>query len=318
MSEKKKDDAVVEAPKPEVTSVVEVVQKDLKDLADKYAASVGELKEYVNKQVEEVKNTGTAQEDTMKAINSLRDEIKEVQVEMSRPRKAQPNEDEKSLADHVTESEAWTNLVEKAKRGIRTSGRVEFKGSGLFDLEQKTTITSGAVGSSTSGILVPERVGGIIPAARRRLRIRDILPRGTTGNNAVEYIRENAFTNAASPQTEASDKAESALTFTIASAAVRLIAHVIPATRQVLDDWAQLQRYINTTLLYGLKLKEETELLSGDNLGDHLNGLITQATAYAGTYAVAAPCGTPTWNWRLPTRNLVGSCSIRSTFTLSS
>jgi HK97 family phage major capsid protein len=43
-------------------------------------------------------------------------------------------------------------------------------------------------------------------------------------------------------------------------------------------------RIISSTMLYGLKLKEETEILHGDNLGNHLNGLVTQAGAYAGTY----------------------------------
>jgi HK97 family phage major capsid protein len=277
MSEKKKE--AVETPKPEVTSVVEVVQKDLKELAEKHAASVGELKEYVNKHVEEVKNTGKADDETLKAIASLRDEVKEIQVEMTRPRPAGDPEEQKSLTDHVLESDAWKDIVEKHKRGVRGSNRVEFKGSGLFDLEQKTTITSATVGSSTPGILVPERVTGIIPAARRRLRIRDLLPRGTTTMSAVEYPQENAFTSA---------KAESALTFTLSSATVRTIAHWIPATRQVLDDWSQLQRYIETTLLYGLKLKEETELLSGDGLGSHISGLTTNATAYAGTYVAAS------------------------------
>lgn len=67
------------------------------------------------------------------------------------------------------------------------------------------------------------------------------------------------------------------MTFTIDSANVRTIAHWIPATSQVLEDWSQLRRIIDNQMMYGLK----TELLMGDGLGVHLSGLITQATSCA-------------------------------------
>lgn len=159
------------------------------------------------------------------------------------------------------------------------------KGSSGF-LESKTTIDSAAVGSSTPGILNAQRVGGIIPLAERRLTMRDLIPNLTTTLSAVDYVRENVFTNAASPQAESSSKVESADTFVIASATVRTIAHWIPASRQVLDDFGQLAAFIDHKLMYGLKLKEETEIIAGDNLGNHLNGITTQASAYAGTYDV--------------------------------
>jgi HK97 family phage major capsid protein len=97
-------------------------------------------------------------------------------------------------------------------------------------------------------------------------------------------VKESTFSNAASPQTEGSAKAESELTFTIDSEKVTTVAHWVPATAQVLDDWGQLGRIIDQKLRYGLKLKEEMELLMGDGLGDHLTGLISAATAYASSY----------------------------------
>jgi HK97 family phage major capsid protein len=144
----------------------------------------------------------------------------------------------------------------------------------------KTTITTTAVGSSTPGILVPQRVPGIVKPGVRRNRVRDLMPRFPTTMSAVEFVKENVFTNAASPQAEASSKAESALTFTIDYSNVRTIAHWIPATKQILDDFTQLQAYIDMRLLEGLKDKEDSELLTGDGLGDHLSGLTLEATAY--------------------------------------
>jgi HK97 family phage major capsid protein len=79
---------------------------------------------------------------------------------------------------------------------------------------------------------------------------------------------------------ETISKPESALTFTIDSAPVRTIAHWIPAAKQILDDFAQLQAYIDQRLLDGLKDNEDIEILMGDGTGQHLSGLITEATAY--------------------------------------
>jgi HK97 family phage major capsid protein len=141
----------------------------------------------------------------------------------------------------------------------------------------KTTITTGTVGTAMDQSL---RVPGILGPMVRELRVRDLLRVTPTTATAIEYVKENVFTNAASPQVEGSAKAEAALTFVLATANVRTIAHWIPATRQVLDDMSQLMSYIDNRLRYGLKLVEETQLLSGDGTGQNLNGLITQATAY--------------------------------------
>lgn len=189
------------------------------------------------------------------------------------------HEEPKSYGEQFIETEDFLRLA-KNKRGTAS---FEVKGG----LHQKTTITTTTVGNSTPGILTPQRVGGIITPQLRKLTIRDILNVGTTTSNAIEYVKENVFTNNASPQVEASDKAESALTFTISSASIRTIAHWLPATRQILDDFGQLQSYIDTRLMYGLKLVEENHILSGDGLGQHLSGLITQATAYSTGYNVA-------------------------------
>ncbi|PNQ53690.1 phage major capsid protein, partial [Vibrio agarivorans] len=52
-------------------------------------------------------------------------------------------------------------------------------------------------------------------------------------------------------------------------------------SRQVLADAAMLQGYINGRLTYGLKLKEEAQLLKGSGVGLNIDGIYTQASAYA-------------------------------------
>lgn len=61
----------------------------------------------------------------------------------------------------------------------------------------------------------------------RRLTVRDLLAQGRITSNALEYVRENVFTNAAAPVAEGTLKPESNITFTKETANVKTIAHWI-------------------------------------------------------------------------------------------
>ncbi len=163
-------------------------------------------------------------------------------------------------------------------------GFQEFKKAGkgrlVIPIETKTTITSAAVGSATSGILAPQRIPGIQTPPAPRLRVRDLLPQYPTTANAIEGIKRATFTNAAAVVAETSTKAESAITWAIESWPVRTLAHWIPAAKQVMDDWGELRNAVDETLIEGLRDAEDTELLTGDGTGQHLHGLTVQATAY--------------------------------------
>lgn len=138
--------------------------------------------------------------------------------------------------------------------------------------------------------LVPDmRVPGIITPQQRRLTIRDLIPVGRTSSNLVQFVSETLFTNNAGPQvgagspTTASENAtknESDITFELDNAPVATIAHFILASKQVLDDAAMLQSYIEGRMMYGLKLEEEDQLLNGDGAAGNINGLWFQAAAF--------------------------------------
>lgn len=134
--------------------------------------------------------------------------------------------------------------------------------------------------NSAGATIAPQRVDGILTPGIQRLTVRDLLMQGATSSNAIEYVRENVFTNGADVVAEGALKPESNITFTKETANVKTIAHWIQASRQVTSDSSQLQGYINNRLLHGLALKEEQQLLNGDGTGDNLTGLNVIATAY--------------------------------------
>ena len=124
----------------------------------------------------------------------------------------------------------------------------------------------------------------------RVLRMRGVIPSSSTSSNLVEFTREDGFTNAAAPTVSGSPetyenvtKPESAITFSLQSAPVITLAHWIPASKQVLSDAGALSSHIDGRLMYGLKLKEEDQLLNGTGINHQLGGLCT--TGYHTDYA---------------------------------
>jgi len=214
----------------------------------------------------------------------------------------------KALMDRMTETEqklAKRPNGEDAGNAIKSAGQIvaeseQFKAAGASkgkpEMEavnigsfHKTNIIN-ATGASQP--LVPgDRLGGIVMPVNRRLTIRQLLPNNSTSSNMIEFAKELLFTNAAGAQGgptspvgngEGELKPESTLTFELANTAVCLIAHFIPASRQILSDAPQLQGYVDGRLRYGLALKEETDLLTGDGGAGVLNGLVNQSTAFTG------------------------------------
>ena len=156
-------------------------------------------------------------------------------------------------------------------------------------MDMKTAIINTFPASSVQPLVQGDRIMSISATPNRRLTLRDILPVSPTDSNLVEFTRENAFTNNAGPQRDTASplaaienvtKPESAITFTLATVPVVTLAHWIPLSKQVVADSPMLMSYVNGRLTYGLKLKEETQLLKGLGTGGEITGLQTGATAY--------------------------------------
>jgi HK97 family phage major capsid protein len=153
-----------------------------------------------------------------------------------------------------------------------------------------TTLTTDADGSA-GDLIGTTRVPGVQMLPERRMTVRDLLTPGRTDTGLIEYVQETGFTNAAAPVAEGAAKPESTIKFDLLTANAKVIAHYMKASRQVLSDAPQLASIIDGKLRYGLAYVEENELLNGDGTGQHLLGIIPQATAFAAPFD---PAGTET------------------------
>ena len=158
-----------------------------------------------------------------------------------------------------------------------------------FRMDVKATVTTASTSGGPLGLpAYRDSVNGI---AQRRLVVRDLLPVVQITTGAVEYPQQTTRTNNAAMVAEGDLKPESAYGWTMETVTPKVIAHWVPASRQILDDAPQLRDIIDTELLYGLALKEEEQLLNGSGTGENLQGLVTAATAYVAPFD---PAGTET------------------------
>ena len=252
-----------------------------------------ETKAAVDKAVESVKaiaeealgkvKAGEAVSDDLKAkadealtnINGLRERLAEVEQKAERAGGAA--DEQKSFGERFVDDERVKAFIS----GEPTSGRVDARFK--VTITSATTDTAGAAGA---GIAVT-RLPGVLELPQRRLTVRDLLSQGRMDGNSLEYVRETGFTNNAAPVAEAALKPESDLKFDLVQTSAKVVAHWMKASRQILSDFSQLRSIIDQRLIYGLKFKEEAQLLNGDGTGQNLHGIVPQAEAFVAPMTIS-------------------------------
>jgi HK97 family phage major capsid protein len=170
-----------------------------------------------------------------------------------------------------SETFRWLKETKNSRAGTWSSPASEL---GIPTLEA-TTLSEGA--GSGGALIVPDVQPGIVQLPTRPLVMSDLIAPGTTGSNAVQYMRETTFTNAAATTAEGATKQESTLVFDAVTEPVRKIAHWLPVTEEMLEDYAALSSYIDARLRTGVQLKEDDQLLNGSVVPPDLVGFLNRA-----------------------------------------
>lgn len=136
------------------------------------------------------------------------------------------------------------------------------------------------------GVVEPHRLPGVDVAPKQRLFIRDLIAPGKTQSPAIFWVQQTGFTNKAAVVPENTTKPYSDIEFATKITPVTTVAHMFKASKQILDDFSQLQSLVDAEMRYGLKFVEEQEILFGDGSGAHLHGIIPQASKYKAEFSV--------------------------------
>ena len=168
-------------------------------------------------------------------------------------------------------------LIKNARYGDFAGGHMA-----KLRVEVKNTLT----GSDTN--VAPDRRPGIVAGAFQPFSMEALLPSTTTTSNAVEFTRENVFTNSAAEAAEGATKAESALTWTLVNMPISTVAHWIKISKQLAADAPALAAYVNTRMRYGVNQKVDTQLVVGDGTAPNISGTYDTGNFTAHGYANAA------------------------------
>lgn len=262
---------------------------ELKALVDGFKKANDTVKEIAEKALAEAAKHGKVAEETkVKADEGLTDMYKkaddlgtrltEIEQKISRPGGAKPHA-AKTLGQIIVDNEdVKSRLLGGAKKGTVN-----------MSIETKAIVSGtaawGATASVSNSMVAADRQG-LVSMPMRQMTVRDLVAPGQTISNAIEFAVQTTRTNNAAVVAENTTKPYSNYAWDLRNFPVRTIAHLIKASRQILDDAPALQSTIDAEMRYGLDFTEEAELLYGDGTGQHLLGLVPQATAYSAAFAV--------------------------------
>jgi len=256
---------------PDQTKSVEQLADEVRGLLEK---STKETREVADKALTEATKTGKLTEETKTTVDkllatstALKAQLDDMEQKMAR-KPGRDGDEVKSYGEQIAGSDKFKAF---------TAG--SYQGSARFSLKAITAAQAGTAWSTRD-----TEVTGL---PQRGLMIRDLLNVVPTTSGSVDYARQTTRTNNAAVVAEEGAKPYSNYIWTQVNAPVRTIAHLAKLTRQALDDAVQLQGEVDSEMRYGLGIAEEVEVLTGDGTGQHLTGLIPNATAYSAPITLA-------------------------------
>ncbi|MBF8765340.1 MULTISPECIES: phage major capsid protein [Pseudomonas] len=262
----------------------------LKNVSAELKKATDEFSKQAENALAEAKKAGSLSNETKATVDELATKFNSL-TEAEKQLKARLGEMEQELVRNPGNSAATPRdtvggVVIKSEALKQFAASIE--GNRRVSVPVQAALISSGV---AEGVVEPQRLPGIDAEPKQRLFIRDLIAPGRTTSPAIFWVQQTGFTNAARVVAENTAKPYSDIQFATKITPVSTIAHMFKASKQILDDFAQLQSTIDTEMRYGLKYAEEQEILFGDGTGVHLHGIVPQATAFAAAFEVDQQSG---------------------------
>ncbi|EKC5751434.1 phage major capsid protein [Cronobacter sakazakii] len=262
----------------EVNEILKKVSASIEEATGKFNAKAEEA-------LKEAQKTGKLSAETKETVDKMASEFNALK-EAEKTLKAALGELEQQVAQMPLANAA--KVVETVGQTVISSEALKAFAASVEGGKRVSVPVNAALISTDvpSGVVEPQRLPGIDTAPRQRLFIRDLIAPGRTAAPAIFWVQQTGFTNAAKVVPEGTAKPYSDIQFATQITPVTTIAHMFKASKQILDDFAQLQSTIDAEMRYGLKYVEEQEILFGDGTGAHLKGIVPQASAFSAAFEV--------------------------------
>jgi HK97 family phage major capsid protein len=197
----------------------------------------------------------------------------------------------KTLGELFTESPAYGDFKARyaGRDGIIPSSTKGIQ-SGVFQVDGKALLTG--TSATSAGAAVRNDLYAPITdlVGFRELNVTDLVTKGTTESDTVEYVRVTGRTNNASPVVEASahtstwgTKPESDMALEVVSTTVKTIAHWMPITKRAASDAPQVRTLVDNFLRYGLEEELEDQIVGGSGTGENFTGILNASIETVGS-----------------------------------
>ncbi|EOW2398502.1 phage major capsid protein [Cronobacter sakazakii] len=262
----------------EVNEILKKVSASIEEATGKFNAKAEEA-------LKEAQKTGKLSAETKETVDKMASEFNALK-EAEKTLKAALGELEQQVAQMPLANAA--KVVETVGQTVISSEALKAFAASVEGGKRVSVPVNAALISTDvpTGVVEPQRLPGIDTAPKQRLFIRDLIAPGRTAASAIFWVQQTGFTNAAKVVPEGTTKPYSDIQFATQITPVTTIAHMFKASKQILDDFAQLQSTIDAEMRYGLKYVEEQEILFGDGTGAHLKGIVPQASAFSAAFEV--------------------------------
>jgi len=241
-----------------------------------------ELQGFIVKKDEEMKSLGAVSLETKTAITELIKRLDRIEIKMDRP---EPG-GSVSLLDELKSNKDLESLIARKGRG---SVKVELSAKSSREIIERKTISSAGIGFPTYGIMPAERDAGVVWLPRPQLVMRDVLPSRPTSLGEIWWVRESTRPTKASPVTEYTGlKPLVEPAFSTDKEPVQTIAILMKASKQVLEDFTELDGFLRSEGAARVNEEVDLQLLSGSGVAPNLHGLATQAQSWDLTLLTAS------------------------------
>lgn len=201
----------------------------------------------------------------------------------------------KTLGQLFTESGQFKEFIGRyAGRDGHIPDSVKGIQSPTFMADMKALVTGAS--DTSGGAFVRNDIYAPVTdlIGERELSVADLVTRGQTDSDTIEYVRITSKTNNAAPVPEATQsglpavynapsgpellsggyKPESALGLEKVTTTVKTLAHWMPITKRASSDAGQVRTLVDNFLRYGLQEELEDQMLTGAGTGENFQGIL--------------------------------------------
>jgi len=224
---------------------------------------------------------------------ATQDEIAALKAEVEKYKSLQTQLDEQNIelkkmtVGQVEKRKTFEKSVEEMLSTDEYKSALQSKG-GKFSFSVKAAATMLESTNLTGEVIPATVVPGVVYDPVRGEHARDIITGGTTSSNLIRFVKESGYEDGANVVAEGDASGLTDFDLVASETSVKTIATHLVISKDMLDDIPYIASYISQRVPSKLKVKEDSQVLYGDGLGDNLDGLLTNAADLVpGTFATA-------------------------------